>query len=301
MYQLSDLLEQMPLVPYIRQSSHAVRRPWMLFERRLLDYLFIYIQEGTCRIRADGTDYTFEGGQFCLLQPGCLHTLQGVTNTVTPFVHMDLFYNPRRRESFPTKPAQIDLTPYAHLMQPRLNDIAGLHVPVRVEPRDPYRFRDLFLRMVETWNRHDPLGYIEAQSIATELVTTLIAQYWQQPPSAVHEETALDWLIAYMHLNLAEPITVEQLAERANLSPSRFRAVFKARFGAPPHQYLLRMRLRHARELLRTTGHTLQEIADFCGFADLHHLSKTFRRETGLSPGQYRRQHREQQPRPHKP
>jgi transcriptional regulator GlxA family with amidase domain len=78
------------------------------------------------------------------------------------------------------------------------------------------------------------------------------------------------------------------MAARAGLSPSRFAARFKATYGMPPHRYLLEMRVAHAGELLRSTPLSQEEIAAYCGFADIHHFSKRFKRCTGMTPGAYR-------------
>lgn len=50
----------------------------------------------------------------------------------------------------------------------------------------------------------------------------------------------------------------------------------------------LRLRIEHARELLRTTDLPQRDIAQYCGFADVHHFSKAFKRLTRLPPGAYR-------------
>jgi AraC-like DNA-binding protein len=92
-----------------------------------------------------------------------------------------------------------------------------------------------------------------------------------------------------MSLRLSEPLLVADMARRAGLSPSRFSTVFRDRFGRPPHQFLLHLRIQRAQDLLRHTGLTLQQVSDRCGFADVHHFAKTFKKTTGQTPGSYRR------------
>ncbi len=290
---LEELLARQPVVPYIRNSDYAVRTPWYVPIRRLLDYLLIYVQEGSCLIQVDGVDYTFESGQFCLIQPGSLHTLQGTTNTITPYAHLDFFYNPQRELSFPTGAGQTDLSAYQSLMQPALNDLQGVYVPVRLNPVHPVQFRDTLLRMVQCWLERDVLSVLEAQQLGTELVLAILKQY---APAATKPSASttpsLNWITSFLTFNLTEPLSVEEMARRASLSPSRFSAVFRQTFGMPPHQYLMRLRLQHSEELLRTTSLTLQDIAVYCGFADVHHFSKAFKRVRGLAPGAFREQWR---------
>jgi len=278
-----------PIVPYIRECNFAVRKPWIMPERRLLDYLLVFIQEGQCRFTVDEVEYRFQRGEFCFIQPGSLNRLEGLTNTITPFAHMDIFYHPDREQSFPTKAGQTDLTPYLHLLQPRLNDVFGIDVPVRLQPRNPAKFRDTFLQMVECWQYRDPLMQLKAQHAATELLVAILEEHRTDIRQLRPSAQSFHWISSYFSFHLSEPLSVEAMARRANLSPSRFSALFKQRFGMAPYQYLLEMRVSHARELLETTELSQEEIAAYCGFADIHHFSKTFKKKTGKPPGAFRR------------
>ena len=92
-----------------------------------------------------------------------------------------------------------------------------------------------------------------------------------------------------MSLHLSEPLSVSDMATRAGLSASRFSQVFRNRFGRPPHQFLLHLRIQRAQDLLHHTSLTMREISDQCGFSDIHHFAKTFKRLSGQTPGSYRR------------
>jgi AraC-like DNA-binding protein len=286
---IDTLLEHMPIVPYIRESEYAVRTPWELRERKLLDYLLVYVVEGTMLATVDGVDYTFAPGEYCFIQPNALHTLRGVTNTITPFIHFDLFFNPQRRDSFPTKAGQTELREYAHLMQPILNQCADIHIPVQLQPKQPQRFTDLFLSLVRTWEEDKSAANFTIQANGTTLIHTLLKDHGFRA-SGVEAESRLAWMSAYLQLNLSQPLSVEQMASRANLSPSRFRTLFKAEFGQAPHQYLLHLRLEHARYLLTKSTYSMEQIADYCGFADVHHFSKAFRQHAQQTPSQFRKQ-----------
>ncbi|WJH32324.1 AraC family transcriptional regulator [Paenibacillus sp. CC-CFT747] len=288
MSSLSEWMARHPIVPYIRESDYAIRLPWSYPERRLLDYLLIYIQEGECLFTVDGTDHFFASGEWCLIQPGSRNALKGLTSTITPFAHLDLFYNPIREQSFPTRAGQIDLSAYSELMQPRLNDMTGIHLPVRLVPRNPLAFRDRFLETIGCWMQRSPLQQLKAQSLATDLILTMLEDHTDEESVSRTNPESLNGIPSFLSLRLSEPLSVAEMARRANLSPSRFTAVFRKRFGTSPHQYLLELRIRHARELLETTPLKLEEIAEYCGFSDIHHFSKAFKKRTGVSPGSCR-------------
>ncbi|NOV01232.1 AraC family transcriptional regulator [Paenibacillus planticolens] len=283
---LNNLLKQHPIVPFVRQSDFAVRKPWTSPERRLLDYLFVYIQEGTCSFRIDHHTHTFTEGQFCLVQPGSLLSLEGLTNTVTPYIHFDLCFNTQRENSFPTRPGQIDLSAYMHLMQPTIKDLYGIDVPVHAFPSNPLKLKETLLQVIEQAEQQDPLIQLKTQHLVTEIIISLLETYYQQPYTSVH---SFDWITSYFSHHLSDPISLEDMAARANLSISRFSIIFKQRYGISPHQYLMNMRVNHAKELLTNTDLSQEAIAGYCGFADLHHFSKTFKKRTGLTPGELRK------------
>jgi AraC family transcriptional regulator len=90
--------------------------------------------------------------------------------------------------------------------------------------------------------------------------------------------------------HLAEPLSLLDLAELARLSPRHFARAFKESFGQPPHHYHLQRRVERAKALLATGEMSVTEIAVTLGFADTSALSTTFRRFTGGTPRDYRRQ-----------
>ncbi|WP_227872283.1 helix-turn-helix domain-containing protein [Paenibacillus albus] len=290
MMYLSEMMAKSPIVPYIREGDFAIRKPWTYPERKLLDYLIVYFQEGSCLFTVDGVPYEFGSGEFCLVQPESLVVLEGRTNTITPFVHLDFFYDDRREERFPTRGGQTDLTAYAHLMQPKLNDFNGINIPVKLNPKKPIVLRDKFIEMVKCWQHRDPIMQLRAQSLATEVILAILEDHTDLREAEKTAPQPLNWITSFFSFNLSEHLTVNEMAKRANLSPSRFSAKFREQFGIPPHRYLLELRIAHAKELLVSSELRLEEIAEYCGFADIHHFTKAFKKMTGAAPGSYRKE-----------
>jgi AraC-like DNA-binding protein len=86
--------------------------------------------------------------------------------------------------------------------------------------------------------------------------------------------------------HLAEPLSLQTLAELAGLSPWRFSIVFRRHMGVPPHRYISLCRIEHARELLQQ-GVSAATVADACGFYDQSHFTRHFKHHCGMTPGQY--------------
>lgn len=94
-------------------------------------------------------------------------------------------------------------------------------------------------------------------------------------------------ILTYMNANYQKPITLAELAEKAGYSKSRFSHLFSEITGTTPKQYLNNVRLQVSCELL-STGLTVAEIADRCGFNDPLYYSRIFKKKYGLSPTEYR-------------
>ncbi|MET7644182.1 helix-turn-helix domain-containing protein [Streptomyces sp. NPDC005426] len=90
---------------------------------------------------------------------------------------------------------------------------------------------------------------------------------------------------------LAEPITLEDMAQHAHMSVRTFTRRFRAEAGISPLKWLAQRRLAHARLLLESTALPVARIATACGFGDPVALRKQFHTYVGLSPVAYRRAH----------
>lgn len=92
---------------------------------------------------------------------------------------------------------------------------------------------------------------------------------------------------------LDDRVGVSDLADVCRLSASHFTLLFKQTVGTTPHQWLLDQRIERAKELLRTSGRSLTEIAYATGFADQSHFARVFAQRVRTRPQAWRRQFRE--------
>jgi AraC family transcriptional regulator, arabinose operon regulatory protein len=94
--------------------------------------------------------------------------------------------------------------------------------------------------------------------------------------------------IDYMKQHLGQPLRLAALAAMANLSPSHFSAVFKEQTGYSPIDYLIRLRMHHACQLLDTTALPVKEIAARLGYEDQLYFSRLFKAVNEVAPSDYR-------------
>lgn len=96
--------------------------------------------------------------------------------------------------------------------------------------------------------------------------------------------------LAYMDENFANPgLTLKAVAAHVALSNNHFCTVFSREMGVTFSEYLTDLRIRRAKELLRSSRLHTGEIADAVGYNDPHYFSKLFKQLTGLTPRDFRR------------
>ena len=77
------------------------------------------------------------------------------------------------------------------------------------------------------------------------------------------------------------------LAQLCNISEVHFRKLFKEEFDKSPKQYILDMRIRRAKQLLRDGVFKINAISEECGFSSEYHFSRIFKQKTGMNPTEY--------------
>jgi AraC-like DNA-binding protein len=100
---------------------------------------------------------------------------------------------------------------------------------------------------------------------------------------------ALAAILAAMRADLRRPWSARELCALTNLSPSQTRRLFRKHLRASPRQWLTRERLMYAQSLIIQNEAPLAGIAETCGFCDVYHFSREFKRSVGISPAAWRR------------
>ncbi len=121
------------------------------------------------------------------------------------------------------------------------------------------------------------------------LISELIGQYGQPFEKCIPEcREEIELACAFMKLHFEEPITLEDLCARSNLSKSTLLRAFTKSKGVTPYRYLQAIRIDKAKRLLEN-GVSLMDVSFQTGFSDQSHFSNSFTSFIGLSPAVYRR------------
>jgi len=137
------------------------------------------------------------------------------------------------------------------------------------------------------------LDHVIADELNTALAVRIVRLFVD--PSAINlapsnglSRERLRRVCDYIEAHLDDRLTLTEVAGVACLSPYHFSRSFKQAVGVGPRRYIVQRRVARAKTLLRRTNQPLSWVAQEAGFADQSHLTAEFRRQIGVTPGQFR-------------
>ena len=269
-----------PLIVMRLPNHHATDR----LHRHEFNELVI-ITQGHGRHLTDNDDYVLEAGDVFLLRGQMQHGYVDVEGMGL----INILFKPRE----------------LGLSLADLGDTPGYQLLFRIEPRlrQQARFRDRLhltteqlaeaIRLVaqlEQELRAGAPGYrFTARAHLMQLIAYL-ARCYAHPKRPLNQPLLrLGEVLSYIDRHYSEPITIPQLLRVAHMSQSTLMRTFQRVFQHAPIDYLIRVRIQKARELLADQEQRITDVALACGFNDSNYFTRQFRRVSGQSPRDYRR------------
>lgn len=147
---------------------------------------------------------------------------------------------------------------------------------------------DLSLALLESDH-----GYREAMRVARRMVVFLKrpggqAQFSVPLNLQSADDKVFESISNWIQNNLGQDLRVEQLAERAGMSPRTFARVFRQKTGRTPGKAVEEFRVEAARRALEESSASIKEVAARSGFQNEEHLRRAFRRRLNVLPNEYR-------------
>lgn len=117
-----------------------------------------------------------------------------------------------------------------------------------------------------------------------------LAQVLAPPPpeSVAVSDQRLRRVLAYIHDQLADDLSLAAMADLAAMNQTHFSKAFKKALGLSPLQYVIKARLERAAVLLRSTDLTVADVAWRVGYGDLSRFGQHFKRQFGTTPARFR-------------
>ena len=222
---------------------------------------FVYVISGSCTYRFDDkTEFKVTAGDVFYLPYQSIYTMYIHTDDYK-FIFCDFEF---------TEPSARRSALYSHQ---DLRDVDSL-----------------FFKLLNRYRASANNSYIECMSILYSIYG-LLQQDTQKSYLGKSNETKMIEARRYIDesFNLPE-FSITLLAERIEMSEVYLRKLFRAQYGISPSKYLISVRLKNAKKLMKYPFLTLEECALQSGFSSLQYFCRLFKKETGISPGKYRKE-----------
>lgn len=152
-----------------------------------------------------------------------------------------------------------------------------------ITPRNAPAIEGLFHKLLDEWNaRH-------SVNLTKSLVYAILEEIDADKKNPI-SDPAFEACLAYMHIHFTDPLLdSDQVAAQGFISISSLQRKFRSHFAMSPKQYLTKLRMDRALELLMAATLPVREIALMCGFTDEKYFSRAFRNHFGEPPSRMRK------------
>lgn len=223
-------------------------------------YSIMLITSGTCHITTEWGSSLVEKGQIALLNGYKPHSYYSEKGLDSCWLHFDGVMAKHFYHAITEKKGDVITLPNNHTCKKLIQNI---------------------------YKVYDENGLLN-EAVLSKYLTDILTELLSEPAIESEASKKIHESIHFMNEHLHEPLTIAVLAAEAYLSPYYYIRLFKQITGCSPHDYLLNLRITHAKYYLKTTEKPIKEIAFSCGFSSESSFCNTFRKRIGSSPGQYR-------------
>ncbi len=178
--------------------------------------------------------------------------------------------------------------PQIHAIYQKYTERGGMPV---FTPNNPSEFVWIWSAVFEKASSSDYIRDMRINQDINELLTLLMEKSWNpaEEKQIPKREDLLE-IRNYLQTHYASKIKLDDLAERFFINKFYLTRIFKDCFGISIGDYLLQIRITHAKQMLRFTEKTIEQIGYLCGLGAPYYFSRTFKQAEGIPPSVFRNQ-----------
>ena len=153
---------------------------------------------------------------------------------------------------------------------------------------DAYDNHQTLISNLELNRRRPFCDKVESRGILFILMSRFLK--YATPKTDVRDDR-IQMSLTYIRKNIGSRLNIEQLADKACMSKDHYIRVFKHETGETPNAYITKRKMEKAELVLLTTDLPVKSIADLLGYDDYSYFNRIFRKNSGMTPLQYRASH----------
>ena len=243
----------------------------------------LLVRSGICRVSRGNCTHILRAGELLFIAPLILHSISSEDGN--PVVFDVVKFSAIRLREIPS---------YLNDLRVLSMAAAHAHFPIQMNAEEvvSYHLDSIIRECILESERHEFAWDLHVRALIYLLITAL-ARFWIKKRDSMPEKmsvprNAILYIPAYIAQHISEPLRVEDLAGRCNLSYPWFAKCFQEYFGISCKQCIEKLRVETVEQYLVYTDLDLSEISRKTGYADCSHMVKDFRKQTNMTPGQFR-------------
>ncbi len=284
-----------PIRLYIERELPNGKEPAPLHRHLELELLVVY--RGTLELHTVTDNIELHEGEGALINSGVLHSLSGSEDCSCAYAMLsDEFIAPAGSDislKYVKPFVMNNELPYV-LLTDRIDwQSALLELSGRIFALLHGGSGDELPEALRRFERESPCAELDVQRLVSELWRGLYVNMGGSMRSGVMGNEYVvrrrtQMMIDFIRRSYRSQITLQDIADAANISKSEASRCFQSCLHTSPVSYLLRYRIEVAGHLLRSTSMTIEAISFECGFGSASYFCKMFQRHTGKTPGSFR-------------
>jgi AraC-like DNA-binding protein len=147
--------------------------------------------------------------------------------------------------------------------------------------------RFIRISIKDTTKEKDLIAGLALRELLVRLMQTQARQLFEANYKQMAASNRFAHVIAYIKSHIREDLKMDKLSEQACMSRSNFFKTFKQEFGYTPNEYILKEKIKLAKEYLKDSSMQVTQVCFMAGFHDLNYFIRAFKKETGLTPKAY--------------
>lgn len=155
-----------------------------------------------------------------------------------------------------------------------------------VSPADAYRLSDKLIKQIDQLTKYEEA--VELSRMGAVKFAQLVAETKRKRSASNYTEHCKDYIAQNYH----HKIYLEDIAEAIGISQGHLARIFQRDTGMKIQEYMLQFRIERAANLLKYSEASLSEISDYVCFNSQSHFGSVFRKQMGMTPGQYRNKYK---------
>ncbi|CAG7649180.1 HTH-type transcriptional activator RhaS [Paenibacillus solanacearum] len=277
-----------PLPQFITANRLQYERGFTHFERSFPLYDILYVTHGSFHMTEEGNEYNLEANQLLVLEPFKRHWghLACPPGTKLYYLH---FKHPAPVRTITGGDIQWNSMLPSPNHWDREPARQSMYIP-KTAVIEPDNLVPLLEEIVRRRRRFTLENQLPLQALSAQFFMLLQQAVRSQSGTRSHEISRL--VVEDLRARIEEPFRLEALANRLNFHIDYLSKCLKKHTGLTPLQYLNRLRMEQAKQLLERSSFTLQEISEKVGIQDYNYFFRLFRKHAGMSPFRYRQQHK---------